>query len=137
LQRQQGLALANCFAQAEAFAFGQPVEQVRSELAGKGLDEPELTWLAAHKTHAGNRPVSLVLFPRLTPRVLGRLVAWYEHKVFVQSVIWDINPFDQWGVELGKKLATSMTPAVVAASDPGAPQRIQMLLEHVRRWRER
>jgi glucose-6-phosphate isomerase len=136
LQRQQDLALANCFAQAEAFAFGQPLEQVRAELAGKGLAEPELTWLAAHKMHAGDRPVSLILFPRLTPRVLGRLVAWYEHKVFVQSVIWDINPFDQWGVELGKKLASSMTPAVVAGADPAAPARVQALLERVRRWRE-
>ena len=89
-----------------------------------------------HKTLAGSRPVSLVLFPRLSPRVLGRLIAWYEHKVFVQSVIWDINPFDQWGVELGKKLATTMTPAVAAASDPGAPPRIRALLERVRRWRE-
>jgi glucose-6-phosphate isomerase len=136
LQRQQDLALANCFAQAEAFAFGQPLEQVRAELSGKGLAEPELTWLAAHKMHAGDRPVSLILFPRLTPRVLGRLVAWYEHKVFVQSVIWDINPFDQWGVELGKKLASSMTPAVVAGADPAAPARVQALLERVRRWRE-
>jgi glucose-6-phosphate isomerase len=135
LQRQQDLALANCFAQCEAFAFGQPFAHVRSELAANGLAEPELSWLAAHKTHAGDRPVSLIVFPRLTPRVLGRLVAWYEHKVFVQSAIWDINPFDQWGVELGKKLATSMTPAVVAGSDPGAPPRIQALLERVRRWR--
>jgi glucose-6-phosphate isomerase len=135
-QRQQDLALANCFAQAEAFAFGQPFGQVRAELASKGVGEPELDWLAAHKTQAGSRPVSLVLFPRLSPRMLGRLIAWYEHKVFVQSVIWDINPFDQWGVELGKKLATSMTPAVAAASDPVAPPRLRALLERVRRWRE-
>ena len=135
-QQQQNLALANCFAQAEAFAFGQPLEQVRAQLAATGVHEPELSWLAAHKTHAGNRAVSLLLFPRLTPRMLGRLIACYEHKVFVQSVIWDINPFDQWGVELGKKLASSVTPAVVAGADPNSPARIQFLLERVRRWRD-
>jgi len=135
-QQQQNLALANCFAQAEAFAFGQPLEQVRAQLAATGMHEPELSWLAAHKTHAGNRAVSLLLFPRLTPRMLGRLIACYEHKVFVQSVIWDINPFDQWGVELGKKLASSVTPAVVAGADPNSPARIQFLLERVRRWRD-
>ena len=59
-----------------------------------------------HKVHAGNRPSSVILLPRLEPRALGKLIAWYEHKVFVQRVIWDVNPFDQWGVELGKKLAT-------------------------------
>jgi glucose-6-phosphate isomerase len=136
-QRQHDLALANCFAQAEAFAAGQSLALTRSELAGKGVAEPELSQLAAHKVHAGSRPVSLILFPRLEPRALGRLIAWYEHKVFVQSVIWDINPFDQWGVELGKKLATSMTPAVVAASDPAAAPQVQGLLERVRRWRAR
>ena len=135
-QQQQNLALANCLAQAEAFAFGQPTEQVRAQLAATGVREPELSWLAAHKTHAGNCAVSLLLFPRLTPRMLGRLIACYEHKVFVQSVIWDINPFDQWGVELGKKLAGSVTPAVVAGADVNAPARLQFLLERVRRWRD-
>jgi glucose-6-phosphate isomerase len=134
-QRQQDLALANCFAQAEAFAAGQDVGQVRAELAAKGVAEPELSLLAAHKRHAGSKALSLILFPRLEPRMLGRLIAWYEHKVFVQSVVWDINPFDQWGVELGKKLATSMTPAVVAGADPAASAQVQMLLERVRRWR--
>jgi glucose-6-phosphate isomerase len=134
-QQQQDLALANCFAQAEAFAFGQPPEQVREQLAATGMQEPQLSQLAAHKTHAGDRAVSLLLFPRLTPRTLGRLIACYEHKVFVQSVIWDINPFDQWGVELGKKLASSVAPAVVAGADVDAPARIQALLERVRRWR--
>ena len=134
-QDQHDLALANCFAQAEAFAFGQSEAQVREDLASKGTPAAEIERLVPHKVHAGNRPSSLILFPRLGPRTLGRLIAWYEHKVFVQSVIWDVNPFDQWGVELGKKLAGSMAPAVQQASWPGGPQHVRSLLDAVRRWR--
>jgi glucose-6-phosphate isomerase len=134
-QPQHDLALANCFAQAEAFAFGQTELQVQADLEAKGLPPAEIARLLTHKVHVGNRPSSLILFPRLGPRTLGRLIAWYEHKVFVQSVIWDVNPFDQWGVELGKKLAGSMAPAVQRASWPDGPQHVQALLEAVGRWR--
>jgi glucose-6-phosphate isomerase len=133
--RQQDLALANCFAQAEAFAFGQSAEQVRADLASKGASPAEIERLTPHKVHAGNRPSSLILMPRLGPRALGRLIAWYEHKVYVQSVIWDINPFDQWGVELGKKLAGSLTAPVIAGSWPDGPPHMRSLLERVRNWR--
>jgi len=133
--KQHELALANCFAQAEAFAFGQTELQVRTDLAGKGLGEAEIARLEPHKVHVGNRPSSIILFPRLGPRTLGRLIAWYEHKVFVQSVIWDVNPFDQWGVELGKKLAGSMAPAVQQAAWAEGPRHVQGLLEAVRGWR--
>ena len=85
--------------------------------------------------HAGNRPASLILVPRLGPRAVGKLIAWYEHKVFVQSVIWDVNPFDQWGVELGKKLATSVTEPVRTGLWPGGPAHVQKLLAQVQRWR--
>jgi len=134
-QDQHDLALANCFAQAEAFAFGQTEQQVREDLAAKGTAEDEIARLLPHKVHAGNRPSSLILFPRLGPRTLGRLIAWYEHKVFVQSVIWDVNPFDQWGVELGKRLAGSMAPAVQQAAMPDGPRHVQALLDPVGRWR--
>jgi glucose-6-phosphate isomerase len=134
-QSQHDLALANCFAQAEAFAFGQTAEQVRADLMSKGLAAEEVARLVPHKVHAGNRPSSLILLPRLGPRTLGRLIAWYEHKVFVQSVIWDVNPFDQWGVELGKKLAGSMAPAVQAAAWPEGPRHVQSLLAALARWR--
>jgi glucose-6-phosphate isomerase len=134
-QNQHDLALANCFAQAEAFAFGQTELQVRDDLAAKGTPEAEIARLLPHKVHVGNRPSSLILFPRLGPRTLGRLIAWYEHKVFVQSVIWDVNPFDQWGVELGKKLAGPMAPAVQQAAWPDGPRHVQSLLEVMRRWR--
>jgi glucose-6-phosphate isomerase len=132
---QQDLALANCFAQAEAFAFGQDEHQVRTEMASKGASTQEVARLMTHKLHPGNRPSSVVLFPRLGPRTLGKLIALYEHKVFVQSVLWDVNPFDQWGVELGKKLATSMTPAIRNAQDPAAPHHLQQLLKYVGKWR--
>ena len=134
-QDQHDLALANCFAQAEAFAFGQSEAQVREDLASKGTPDAEIERLVPHKVHAGNRPSSLILFPRLGPRTLGRLIAWYEHKVFVQSVIWDVNPFDQWGVELGKKLAGPMAPAVRDAAWPEGPPHVQRLLDAVGRWR--
>ena len=132
---QQDLALANCFAQAEAFAFGQDVGQVRSDLAAKGAAPAEIERLTPHKVHAGNRPSSVILLPRLGPRALGRLIAWYEHKVYVQSVIWDVNPFDQWGVELGKKLAGSLAEPVASGLWPEGPPHVQALLERVRHWR--
>jgi glucose-6-phosphate isomerase len=132
---QHELALANCFAQAEAFAFGQTAEHVRTDLESRGASADEVERLVPHKVHVGNRPSSLILLPRIGPRTLGRLVAWYEHKVFVQSVIWDVNPFDQWGVELGKKLAGSMAPAVREVAWPAGPLHVQALLEVVGRWR--
>ena len=135
LQRQHDLALANCFAQAEAFAFGQTESHVLADLQASGIDPACAAALAPHKVHPGNRPSSLILFPRLEPRSLGRLLAWYEHKVYVQSVIWDVNPFDQWGVELGKKLAGPMVTAVSQAAWPEAPSQIQALLRRVARWR--
>jgi glucose-6-phosphate isomerase len=134
-QAQHDLALANCFAQAEAFAFGQTELQVREDLAAKGTADEEIARLLPHKVHVGNRPSSVILFPRLGPRTLGRMIVWYEHKVFVQSVVWDVNPFDQWGVELGKKLAGSMAPAVRQASWPDGPRHVQRLLEAMGRWR--
>ena len=134
-QAQHDLALANCLAQAEAFAFGQTELQVQADLEAKGVPAEEIARLLTHKVHVGNRPSSLILFPRLGPRTLGRLIAWYEHKVYVQSVIWDVNPFDQWGVELGKKLAGSMAPAVQQASWPDGPPHVQALLGAVGRWR--
>jgi len=133
-QEQQNLALANCFAQAQAFAFGQTEQQVRADLAAKGLPEGEIARLTAHKVHPGNRPSSIVLFPRLGPKTLGRLIALYEHKVFTQSVLWDINAFDQWGVELGKKLADTLAPAL---EDPQMNSDLALagLLAQVAKWR--
>ncbi len=134
-QEQQNLALANCFAQIQAFAFGQTADQITAELKAKSLPEPEIARLIPHKLHPGNRPCSLILFPRLGPKTLGRLVALYEHNVFTQGVIWGINSFDQWGVELGKKLADTLAPAVERpAENPGATG-VAGLLGYVQKWR--
>ena len=134
--QHQDLALANCFAQAEAFAFGQTAEQVRADLQSRGTAPAEIERLVPHKVHAGNRPSSLILVPRMGPRAVGKLIAWYEHKVFVQSVIWNVNPFDQWGVELGKKLATSMNePVRTGPLAGGSGRTCRSCLAQVQRWR--
>ncbi len=114
------LLFANCLAQAEAFMRGRTLDEAKAQLRGQGLSVEEVDTLAPHKVFSGDRPSSVILYRRLDPRTLGRLVALYEHKVFVQSVIWDINPFDQWGVELGKELANRLAPIVenpVASTD--------------------
>ena len=96
------ILIANALAQAEVLAYGRTLDQV----LGAGVDESA----AAHRVMKGNRPNSLIMAEQLSPRVLGSLIALYEHAVFTQGVIWDINPFDQWGVELGKELAVTITP---------------------------
>ncbi|MEF3366777.1 glucose-6-phosphate isomerase [Methylocystis sp. 9N] len=106
------LLFANCLAQAEAFMRGRTLNEAKAQLRAQGLSEEEIERLAPHKVFPGDRPSSVFLYRRLDPRTLGRLVALYEHKVFTQSVIWDINPFDQWGVELGKELANRLAPIV-------------------------
>jgi glucose-6-phosphate isomerase len=95
--------LANCFAQSEAFMKGKTADEVREDLAGQPADEIER--LVPHKTFPGNRPSNTILMEYLTPSALGALIALYEHKTFVQGALWDVNSFDQWGVELGKVLA--------------------------------
>jgi len=97
--------LANCLAQREALLQGKGLDAARQESLRGGASESESRWLAHHRTHAGGRPSSLIVLPRLSPYTLGSLLALYEHKVFVQSVVWGINAFDQWGVEYGKTLA--------------------------------
>ncbi len=134
-QQQQNLALANCFAQAQAFAFGQQEPQIAEDLSAKGIAAEDITRLIPHKIHPGNRPSSIILFPRLGPKTLGRLIALYEHKVFTQSVIWGINAFDQWGVELGKKLADSLAPAIENPDGANVDPSLQGLLNHVKKWR--
>jgi glucose-6-phosphate isomerase len=135
-QLQTELAIANCLAQADAFAFGYTREQAASELAARGLDRARIELLARHKVHSGNRPVSIVAFERLDARTLGGLVALYEHKVFTQSVIWDINAFDQWGVELGKKMCEEVLPLVRGEPSPGARPMLKPLLDRLQTWRQ-
>jgi glucose-6-phosphate isomerase len=106
------LLFANCLAQSEAFMRGRTLDEAKALLREEGRSEADVERLAPHKVFSGDRPSSTLLYRKLDPRTLGRLVALYEHKVFVQSVIWDINPFDQWGVELGKALAGRLAPIV-------------------------
>lgn len=105
LPEHHEILLSNVFAQAEAFMRGKTLEEVQEEMAKKGLKEDQIQKLAPHRVFSGNRPSNILLLDEIHPRSIGSLVALYEHKIFVQGVIWDINSFDQWGVELGKELA--------------------------------
>ncbi|MFV9972804.1 MAG: glucose-6-phosphate isomerase [Francisella endosymbiont of Hyalomma asiaticum] len=108
---QQAL-LANCFAQSQALMFGQSYDMVYNELLKSGLNEVQAKELAAHKVIPGNRPSTTILLDKLSPYSLGALIALYEHKIFFQGVLWDINSYDQWGVELGKKLGKNVLKAM-------------------------
>ena len=116
---QQDLAIAHCIAQSEALMDGYPESRAFADLVENGASECDAEKLAPHKVHPGNRPSNTILFQRLTPTTLGQLIALYEHKVFVQGVIWGINSFDQFGVELGKRLADSVSGAVAGDRDYG------------------
>ncbi|MBA3321821.1 MAG: glucose-6-phosphate isomerase, partial [Pyrinomonadaceae bacterium] len=104
------ILLSNFFAQTEALMRGKTESEVRTELEAAGMGGAELEKLLPHKVFAGNKPTNSIMFQKLTPRTLGSLIALYEHKIFVQGIIWNINSFDQWGVELGKQLAKAILP---------------------------
>ncbi len=133
---QQDLAIASCLAQAEAFMTGQSPEAVRSDLEQRQMPRERIAELIPHKVHPGCRPSTLIAFPRLDPATLGKLIALYEHKVFTQGVVWGINSFDQWGVELGKRLTDQLAPAV---RDPegghAAPAGVAKLIAKLAQWR--
>lgn len=102
------LLLANFLAQTEALVLGKTEAQVRSELEKAGMKGEKLENLVPHKVFTGNRPTNSIVLKKLTPFTLGALIATYEHKIFTQGIIWDVNSFDQWGVELGKALAKAI-----------------------------
>ena len=108
------MLLSNCFAQTEALMLGKTGEEVRAELSAKGLGGKALEELLPYKVFPGNHPSNTLLFDQLDPHTLGMLIALYEHKVFVQGVVWNINSFDQWGVEFGKQLAGTLLPELQA-----------------------
>jgi glucose-6-phosphate isomerase len=107
--------LANFFAQTEALMKGKTPDEARAELDAAKLPHERVEALVPHKTFTGNRPSTSILFNKLTPRTLGELVAMYEHKIFTQGIIWNINSYDQWGVELGKQLAKKIEPELEGA----------------------
>ncbi len=128
--------LANCLAQTEALMKGKTEAEARAELEAEGLSGATLENLLPHKVFAGNRPTNTILFDRLDPHTLGALIALYEHKVFVQGVIWNINSFDQWGVELGKQLAKTIAGELESKDNSRAHDAsTRALINHVRRHR--
>jgi glucose-6-phosphate isomerase len=124
LQQQHDLLIANLFAQGEALAFGKTLDEVRAE----GVAEHQ----QAHRVFEGNRPSTTIVAPQLTPHVLGQLIALYEHIVFVQGCVWDVNSFDQWGVELGKALANRITPELTSDALPNHDSSTTALIEWYR-----
>jgi len=117
------ILLSNFFAQTEALMKGKTLEEAVREMKASGMNEEEIRALAPFKVFKGNRPTTSILLKKITPRTLGSLIAMYEHKIFVQGVIWNIFSFDQWGVELGKQLANKilhelMEDGIVASHDP-------------------
>ncbi|MFA6156277.1 glucose-6-phosphate isomerase [Mesorhizobium sp.] len=112
LKHQHDLLLANCLAQSEALMKGRTLEEARAQMLAKGVEPAEVDKIAPHRVFSGNRPSVTILYRKLDPRTLGRLIALYEHRVFVEGTLFNINSFDQWGVELGKELATGLLPVV-------------------------
>ena len=106
------ILLSNVFAQAEALMKGKTAAEVRAEFEAQGASEEKIQALLNHKIFSGNRPSNTILVEKIDPRTLGRLIAMYEHKIFVQGVIWNVNSYDQWGVELGKQLAKKILPEI-------------------------
>ena len=109
--------VANVLAQSEALMLGKTEDEAMTERKGTGLDKATIKALAPHKVFEGNRPTNTIMYRKLDPATLGKLIALYEHKVFVQGTVWNINSFDQWGVELGKQLAKALLPAVEGSQD--------------------
>lgn len=112
------MLVANCLAQSEALMKGRTLEEASAGMRANGMDEHTVARIAPHRVFPGNRPSNTFVYTRLTPRTLGMLIALYEHKVFVQGAIWDVNSFDQWGVELGKVLATEIQPFLEGKAQP-------------------
>ncbi len=132
LEKHHQALVANCLAQAEALLKGRSEKDARAQLAGEGLLESRLTQLARHKVFPGNRPSTMLVYDQLTPYVLGQILALYEHRVFVDGVIHGINSFDQWGVELGKEVASGLVSAVSGGCDPdNVTPSTRALLKHI------
>ncbi|HBZ44659.1 MAG TPA: glucose-6-phosphate isomerase [Maritimibacter sp.] len=117
LAHQHALLVSNCLAQSEALMKGRSLEEAREIMADKGAEGEELERQARHRVFLGNRPSTTLVYPSLTPHVLGQIIALYEHRVFVEGVILGINSFDQWGVELGKELALALAPVLSGDQD--------------------
>lgn len=118
LKRQHAMLIANCLAQSEALMRGRTLEEAKAQLLAAGRDEATADKIAPHRVFTGSRPSVTIAYETLDPYTLGRLIALYEHRVFVEGAVWNINSFDQWGVELGKELASTLLPAVESGVAP-------------------
>ena len=136
LKHHHDLLLANCLAQSEAFMKGRTLEEARAQMLAKGMKPADVDRIAPHRVFSGDRPSLTILYRKLDPRTLGRLIALYEHRVFVEGTLFNINSFDQWGVELGKELATGLLP-VVEGKENAAKRDASTagLVEHIHRLR--
>ena len=133
LAHHHALLVANCLAQSEALMVGRSLEQATQVMAAKGLTGAELDRQAKHRVFPGNRPSTTLVYPQLTPYALGQIIALYEHRVFVEGVMLGINSYDQWGVELGKELATALSPILAGQkSDTDKDGSTRMLLDYLR-----
>ncbi len=130
------LLLANCLAQGQALAFGRTADEVRAEMEAAGKMPDKIADLTAHRTFPGNRPSTTILFRELNAFALGRLIALFEHKVFVQGAIWGVNSYDQWGVELGKALAGSLIPVLKDGAEADADASTLGLIARIRQLGE-
>ncbi|MFQ5438276.1 MAG: glucose-6-phosphate isomerase, partial [Paracoccaceae bacterium] len=133
LGHHHDLLVANCLAQSEALMRGRSEAEARDLARREGLKGDALDMQARHRAFEGNRPSVAIAYPRLTPFVLGQIIALYEHRVFVEGAIWNINSFDQWGVELGKELAGEMLPLVKGGAATGKDASTRGLLSHLAR----
>ena len=127
----QDLALKNCLAQSQAFAYGYPLPEVEADMRKAGVSAAEISRIAIHRVHEGNRPSSLLMYPQTTARSLGGILALYEHSVFVQGTVWGVNSFDQFGVELGKKLAVGIDMTGAKAPQGAGAAGIAALINYV------
>jgi glucose-6-phosphate isomerase len=127
----QDLALKNCLAQSQAFAYGHTLAEVEADIRKSGGNDAEIARIGAHRVYEGNRPSSLLMYPQTTARSLGGLLALYEHSVFVQGTVWGINSFDQFGVELGKKLAVGIDMTGARAPAGHGAAGLKALIEYV------
>lgn len=135
LKHHHDLLLANCLAQSEALMKGRTLAEAQAQMRSKGVGEEEIRKVAPHRVFPGNRPSITILYRKLDPRTLGRLIALYEHRVFVEGVLFDINSFDQWGVELGKELATNLLPVVEGRQKPESDASTAGLVAQIGKWR--
>ncbi|MFG1178919.1 glucose-6-phosphate isomerase [Xanthobacter versatilis] len=132
LKDHQNLLVANCLAQSEALMRGRTLEEAAAQLRAKGMSEDKVAEIAPHRVFPGDRPSLTIAYATLDPFTLGRIIALYEHRVFVEAAVWGINAFDQWGVELGKELATQFLPAVTGgALPPSASASTSGLIAHL------